>query len=38
MIDSQKSDTWKIQLPTAINFISFKETNEEWTIIQRMII
>ena len=32
MIDLQKSDTWKIQLATAINFISFKETNEEWTI------
>ena len=32
MIDLQKSDTWKTQLATAINFISFKETNEEWTI------
>ena len=31
MIDLQKSDTWKIHLATAINFISFKETDEEWT-------
>ena len=27
--DLQKSDTWKVQLTTPINFISSKDTNEE---------
>ena len=26
---SQKSDTWKIQLPTAINCVSHRETDEK---------
>ena len=29
MIDLQNSDTWKIQLTIAINFISSKYTEEE---------
>ena len=31
-MDLQKSDTWKIQLIIAINFISSKDTDEEHTI------
>ena len=29
MNDLRKSDTWKIQLTTAINLISFKDNDEE---------
>ena len=29
MINLQSSDTWKIQLTVAINFISSKDTEEE---------
>ena len=32
----KRSNTWKIQLAIAINFISSKDNDEEQTIIQRM--
>ena len=32
IINLQKSDTWKIQLTIAINFISSKDDNEEYVI------
>ena len=32
----KRSNTWKIQLAIAINFISSKGNDEEQTIIQRM--
>ena len=32
----KRSNTWKIQLAIAINFISSKHNDEEQTIIQRM--
>ena len=29
MVDFQRSDTWKIRVTIAINFISSKDTDEE---------
>ena len=35
MVNFQHSDTWKIQLTIAINFISSKDTDEERLINSR---
>ena len=35
IIDLQNSDTWKIQLTTAINFISSKDAEEEHVMHSR---